>query len=80
MYTAQILNNAKSWKNKTRINKEPNFTTELLNNACNWTLLLCIEQHGGDLLNITNENSRYKGGIVEVVKGTKLNTITNFKE
>jgi hypothetical protein len=39
MYTAQILNNAKSWKDKTRINKEPNFTTELLNNACNWTLL-----------------------------------------
>jgi hypothetical protein len=36
-------------------------------------------EHGGDLLNITNENSRYKGGIVEVVKGTKLNTITNFK-
>jgi hypothetical protein len=48
---------------KNRINKEPNFTTELLNNACNWTLLSCaIEQHGGDLLNITNENSRYKGG------------------
>jgi hypothetical protein len=53
----------KELKNKTRINKEPNFTTELLNNACNWTLLSCaIEQHGGDLLNITNENSRYKGG------------------
>jgi hypothetical protein len=29
----------KELKNKTRINKEPNFTTELLNNACNWTLL-----------------------------------------
>jgi hypothetical protein len=58
----------KELKDKTRINKEPNFTTELLNNACNWTLLLCIEQHGGDLLNITNENSRYKGGIVEVVR------------
>jgi hypothetical protein len=56
MYTAQILNN-KELKNKTRINKEPNFTTELLNNACNWTLLSCaIEQHGGDLLNITKQS------------------------
>jgi hypothetical protein len=53
----------KELKKQNHINKEPNFTTELLNNACNWTLLSCaIEQHGGDLLNITNENSRYKGG------------------
>jgi hypothetical protein len=28
------------------------------NKACNWTLLGCeIEQHGYDLLNITNEHS-----------------------
>ncbi|SNB15533.1 Integrase [Flavobacterium psychrophilum] len=109
-------------------------TTETLNNARNWLLIGCeIGQRGGDLLNITNENIRYKGnniyldviqqktnksvtvgiiaphvidiienklpkkiphqklnnyvkvvcelsGIVEVVKGSKLNTITNRKE
>jgi hypothetical protein len=34
------------------------------NNACNWTLLGCeIGQHGGDLLNITNEHSDVSGDI-----------------
>jgi integrase len=109
-------------------------TPETLNNARNWILIGCeIGQRGGDLLKITNENIRYKGGkmyldiiqqktnksvtigiiaphvidiiendlpleiphqklndyskvvcilagIVEVVKGTKLNTETNRKE
>lgn len=109
-------------------------TPETLNNARNWLLIGCeIGQRGGDLLNITKDNIRYKGnniyldviqqktnksvtigviaphvveiiendlpkeiphqklndyvkvickmaGIVEVVKGTKLNTETNRKE
>lgn len=109
-------------------------TPETLNSARNWILIGCeIGQRGGDLLKITNENIRYKGGnmyldiiqqktnksvtigiiaphvieiiennspkaiphqklneyskvvcklagIVEVVKGTKLNTETNRKE
>lgn len=109
-------------------------TPETLNNARNWILIGCeIGQRGGDLLKITNENIRYKGGnmyldiiqqktnksvtigiiathvieiiennlpkeiphqklneyskvvcklagIVEIVKGTKLNTETNRKE
>ena len=109
-------------------------TPQTLDNARNWILIGCeIGQRGGDLLKITNENIRYKGGnmyldiiqqktnksvtigiiaphvieiiennlpkeiphqklneyskvvcklagIVEVVKGTKLNTETNRKE
>ncbi|MFE3866942.1 phage integrase SAM-like domain-containing protein [Flavobacterium sp. LS2P90] len=109
-------------------------TPETLNNAQNWILIGCeIGQRGGDLLKITTENIRYKGGnmyldiiqqktnksvtigiiaphvidiiendlpkeiphqklnnyvkvickmagIIEVVKGTKLNTETNRKE
>lgn len=109
-------------------------TPKTLENARNWILIGCeIGQRGGDLLKITNENIRYKGGnmyldiiqqktnknvtigiiaphvieiiennlpkeiphqklnkyskvvcklagIVEVVKGTKLNTETNRKE
>jgi hypothetical protein len=67
MYTADI-EQRKELKTKPILTKN-HFTTERLNNACNWTLLSCaIEQHGGDLLNITNENSRYKGGIVEALK------------
>ncbi|RTZ05448.1 phage integrase SAM-like domain-containing protein [Flavobacterium sp. GSP6] len=109
-------------------------TPQTLDNARNWILIGCeIGQRGGDLLKITNENIRFKGGnmyldiiqqktnksvtigiiaphvieiientlpkeiphqklneyskvvckmagIVEVVKGTKLNTGTNRKE
>jgi integrase len=116
------------------LTKNLSLTTETLDNARNWTLLGCeIGQRGGDLLNVTNENIRYKGGkiyldviqqktnknvtigliaphvvdiiennlptkiphqklnnyvkvvcklagIIEVVKGTKLNTVTNRKE
>lgn len=38
-------------------------TPETLNNSRNWILIGCeIGQRGGDLLKITNENIRYKGG------------------
>ncbi|WP_281634600.1 phage integrase SAM-like domain-containing protein [Flavobacterium luteolum] len=42
-------------------------TTSTLNNARNWILLGCeIGQRGGDLLNITNENIRYKGNSIYI--------------
>ena len=117
-----------------QLTKNLSLTPETLGNARNWILIGCeIGQRGGDLLKITNENIRYKGGnmyldiiqqktnksvtigiiaphvieiiennlpkeiphqklneyskvvckmagIVEVVKGTKLNTETNRKE
>ncbi len=117
-----------------QLTKNLSLTPETLNNARNLILIGCeIGQRGGDLLKITNENIRYKGGnmyldiiqqktnksvtigiiaphvieiiennlpkeiphqklneyskvvckmagIVEVVKGTKLNTETNRKE
>ena len=117
-----------------QLTKNLSLTPETLNNARNWILIGCeIGQRGGDLLKITTENIRYKGGnmyldiiqqktnksvtigiiapqvidiiennlpkeiphqklnnyvkvicklagIVEVVKGTKLNTETNRKE
>jgi integrase len=117
-----------------QLTKNLSLTPETLNNARNWLLIGCeIGQRGGDLLNITTENVRYKGnniyldviqqktnksvtigviaphvvdiiendlpkeiphqklndyvkvickmaGIVEVVKGTKLNTENNRKE
>ena len=121
-------------KENPELTKNLLLTPETLNNARNWILVGCeIGQRGGDLLKITNENIRYKGGnmyldiiqqktnksvtigiiaphvieiiennlpkeiphqklneyskvvcklagIVEVVKGTKLNTETNRKE
>ena len=121
-------------KNNPALTKNLLITPETLDNARNWILIGCeIGQRGGDLLKITNENIRYKGGniyldiiqqktnknvtvgliashvidiiennlpkeipqqklneyskvvcklagIVEVVKGTKLNTETNRKE
>lgn len=121
-------------KANPQLTKNLSLTPETLNNARNWILIGCeIGQRGGDLLKITNENIRYKGGnmyldiiqqktnksvtigiiaphvieiiennlpkeiphqklneyskvvckmagIVEVVKGTKLNTETNRKE
>lgn len=121
-------------KTNPQLTKNLSLTPETLNNARNWILIGCeIGQRGGDLLKITNENIRYKGGnmyldiiqqktnksvtigiiaphvidiienhlpkeiphqklndfvkvvcklagIVEVVKGTKLNTETNRKE
>ena len=121
-------------KTNPQLTKNLILTPETLNNARNWILIGCeIGQRGGDLLKITNENIRYKGGkmyldiiqqktnksvtvpiiaphvidiiendlpleiphqklndyskvvcilagIVEVVKGTKLNTETNRKE
>ncbi|MFE3846621.1 phage integrase SAM-like domain-containing protein [Flavobacterium sp. LB3P45] len=126
------LNNLK--KTNPGLTKNLSLTPETLNNARNWILIGCeIGQRGGDLLRITTENIRYKGGnmyldiiqqktnksvtigiiaphvidiiendlpkeiphqklnnyvkvickltgIVEVVKGTKLNTETNRKE
>jgi hypothetical protein len=117
-----------------QLTKNLSLTPDTLNNVRNWILIGCeIGQRGGDLLKITNENVRYKGGnmyldiiqqktnksvtigiiaphvieiiennlpkeiphqklneyskvvckmagIVEVVKGTKLNTETNRKE
>jgi len=116
------------------LTKDILITTQTLNNVRNWILLGCeIGQRGGDLLNITTENIRYKNnniyldilqqktnksvtigiiaphvihiienelpkklphqkfnvyikivcklaGIVEEVKGTKLNIVTNRKE
>ena len=121
-------------KENPELTKNLLLTPETLNNAKNLILIGCeIGQRGGDLLKITNENIRYKGGnmyldiiqqktnksvtigiiaphvieiiennlpkeiphqklneyskvvcklagIVEVVKGTKLNTETNRKE
>ena len=121
-------------KTNPQLTKNLILTPETLNNARNWILIGCeIGQRGGDLLKITNENIRYKGGkmyldiiqqktnksvtvpiiaphvidiiendlpleiphqklndyskvvckmagIVEIVKGTKLNTETNRKE
>jgi integrase len=121
-------------KTNPALAKNLTLTPETLDNARNWILIGCeIGQRGGDLLKITNENIRYKGGkvyldiiqqktnknvtigliaphvvdiiennlpkeiphqklnnyvkvvcklagIIEVIKGTKLNTITNRKE
>ena len=121
-------------KENSKLTKNISITTKTINNARNWILLGCeIGQRGGDLLNITNENIRFKSnsyyldiiqqktnksvtigiiaphvieiiennfptkiphqkfndfikvvcklaGIVEVVKGTKLNIETNRKE
>ena len=121
-------------KENPTLTKNISLTTKTISNARNWILLGCeIGQRGGDLLNVTHENIRYKGkstyldiiqqktnksvtvgliaphvidiiennlptkiphqklndfikvvcklaGIVEVVKGTKLNIETNRKE
>jgi integrase len=121
-------------KENSELTKNIAITPETLDNARNWILIGCeIGQRGGDLLNITPENLRYKGesiyldliqqktnknitisinapyiidilenhfpkkmqhqklnnfikivckltGIDTLVKGTKLNTITNRKE
>ena len=45
--------------------KKTNLTSEAYKNARKWILLGCeIGQRGGDLLNITNENIRYKGNLI----------------
>lgn len=49
-------------KDNPELTKNISITPETLNNARNWILLGCeIGQRGGDLLNITPENIRYKG-------------------
>ena len=49
-------------KSNPELTKTISITTETLNNARNWILLGCeIGQRGGDLLEITTENIRYKG-------------------
>ena len=49
-------------KSNPELTKNISITTETLNNARNWILLGCeIGQRGGDLLEITTENIRYKG-------------------
>ena len=52
----------KEFKNANpELTKKISLTPETLNNARNWILLGCeIGQRGGDLLDITNENIRYK--------------------
>jgi integrase len=55
------LNNLK--KTNPQLTKNLLLTPETLNNARNWILIGCeIGQRGGDLLKITTENIRYKGG------------------
>jgi hypothetical protein len=50
-------------KTNPSLTKNLSLTPETLNNARNWILIGCeIGQRGGDLLKITNENIRYKGG------------------
>ncbi|WP_411377246.1 phage integrase SAM-like domain-containing protein [Flavobacterium psychrophilum] len=49
-------------KSNPELTKNISITAETLNNARNWILLGCeIGQRGGDLLEITAENIRYKG-------------------
>ena len=49
-------------KENPEITKNISITPKVLDNARNWILLGCeIGQRGGDLLNITRENIRYKG-------------------
>ncbi len=49
-------------KENPELTKNISLTPEILNNARNWILLGCeIGQRGGDLLDITIENIRYKG-------------------
>jgi integrase len=49
-------------KENPELTKNISITPETLNNARNWILIGCeIGQRGGDLLNITAENIRYKG-------------------
>lgn len=48
-------------KANIKLTKGISITPETLNNARNWILLGCeIGQRGGDLLNVTHENIRYK--------------------
>lgn len=50
-------------KTNPALTKNLSLTPETLDNARNWILIGCeIGQRGGDLLKITNENIRYKGG------------------
>jgi hypothetical protein len=50
-------------KTNPSLTKNLSLTPETLNNARNWILIGCeIGQRGEDLLKITNENIRYKGG------------------
>lgn len=54
-------------KANPELTKNISITTETLNNARNWILLGCeIGQRGGDLLNITTENIRYKGNNIYI--------------
>jgi hypothetical protein len=80
MYTAQILNNAKSWK-KTKPILTKNLTLQqIIKQRLQLDFIkLCNWEHGGDLLNIKTKTVDIRARIVEVVKGTKLNTITNLK-
>lgn len=49
-------------KQNPELTKNLSITTDILNNARNWILLGCeIGQRGGDLLEITSENVRFKG-------------------
>jgi integrase len=49
-------------KENPELTKNISITPETLENARNWILIGCeIGQRGGDLLNITTENIRYKG-------------------